>query len=623
MLVYEATKRDFIEAVETDTITDKINSCYEEKIGKSPISQINSWHNSMEFMYKILNDSEIPMECGVAIEFTIPTTSKRVDFILSGLDELDNESVIIIELKQWQKAELVKGKENIVKTYVGKGLREVTHPSYQAWSYASLIEDFNETVQNDNISLYPCAYLHNYNLKDDPISSEYYSEIIKKAPLYGAGDVFNLRNFIKKYIKYGDNRNILYKIDYGKIRPSKRLQDSLDVMLKGNDFFVMIDEQKVAFETALEMARDSYCDDKKRVLIVEGGPGTGKSVVAINLLVNLINDDMVTFYVTKNSAPREVYYKRLKGEYKMNYIKNLFQGSGKFVESEPNENDVLIVDEAHRLNEKSGMYRNKGENQIKEIINAAKTAIFFIDNNQRVHIDDIGSVDLIKEFAYDFNAEVRHIKLESQFRCNGSNGYLSWLDDTLQIRNTANYNGFDFDFDFKVIDNPNDLKQLIFKMNTENNARLLAGYCWDWKKDERYNTNHHDIKIDDFGMSWNLDTTSTWAIDEESVNEIGCVHTSQGLEFDYVGIILGEDISYKDGKIITDFNKRAKTDRSLFGIKKLYKESPEKALKIADEIIKNTYKTLMTRGMKGCYIYCVDRNLQEYFKDKVKQIEKA
>lgn len=619
MIVYDETKEHFMNAVETDSISNDIYSAYKKVIGRSNKSQIRSWENSMEYMYKVLNDENIPNNAGVAIEFTIPSTSKRIDFILSGTNENNKDSVVIIELKQWEHAEKVEGKDDIVKTYIGKGLREVAHPSYQAWSYACLLEDFNETVQNDRIALYPCAYLHNYKITPtDPISDEIYSDIIEKAPMYGSGDVLKLRKFISKYIKYGDDKGILYKINNGKIRPSKRLQDVLSGMLKNNEHFVMIDEQKVAYESAVDMARNSYKDEKKRVLIVEGGPGTGKSVVAINLLVNLIKDGLVAMYVTKNSAPRNVFFNRLKGDFKQKEVKNLFKSSSSFISSDKNEFDTLIVDEAHRLNEKSGLFKNMGQNQIKEIIHASKCSIFFIDKYQRVTLSDIGSIEDIKFFALEAGAELDHIKLESQFRCNGSDGYLLWLNDVLQIEETANFDGFEYNFDFRVVDSPNELKNIIFEKNKINNkSRLVAGYCWKWESESRTDTDFHDITIDDFGMSWNLNNTDTWAIDEKSVNEIGCIHTSQGLEFDYVGVILGEDIRYRDGKIITDFEKRASSDRSLFGIKKMYKENPEQALKIADEIIKNTYRTLMTRGLKGCYVYCVDEELQEYLKSRV------
>ena len=620
MIVFESDKKHFCDAVLTGEITDEIEHVYMAKIGKSPKSQTRSWTNSMQYMRTVLEDSDIPDDCGVAIEFTIPTTSKRIDFILTGLNQFQEDSVVIIELKQWDSAEKVEGKDGIVKTYLGGGIRETTHPSYQAWSYASLIKNFNETVEEEEIGLYPCAFLHNYDFKEnDPLTDEIYRPYFEEAPLYGQKDILKLRKFIKKYIKYGDNSDILYRIDNGKIRPSKRLQDTLYSMLRGNDEFVMIDEQKVAYELAIEMARESYLDDKKRVLIVEGGPGTGKSVVAINLLVDIMQDDMTSVYVTKNTAPREVFYKKLKGgEFKVGWIKNIFKGSGTFIDSSMNDYDAIIVDEAHRITEKTGFYK-KGENQIKEMINAGKFCVFFIDKYQRISIEDYGSIEEIKRFASEFDAEVKQIKLASQFRCNGSDGYLSWLSDVLELEETANYDGFDFDYDFRVVDSPSELRDLIFEKNLENNkSRLVAGYCWEWKSEGKENTDVHDIVIDDFSMSWNLRSSKTWAIDENSVNEVGCIHTSQGLEFDYVGVIIGEDMRFDGEHIVTDFNMRARTDRSIFGIKKMYKEDSLKAEKLADEIIKNTYRTLMTRGMKGCYVYCEDMMLQAYLKEKLK-----
>ena len=619
MIVYEATKGEFCDSVLVGSITDEIEHMYLAKIGKSPESQIRSWRNSMVYMRNVLEDSEIPDDCGVAIEFTIPTTSKRIDFILTGLNQFKDDSVVIIELKQWDWAEKVEGKDGIVKTVLGRGVHETTHPSYQAWSYASLLKNFNETVEEEEIGLYPCAFLHNYDFQDDdPLTDEIYKPYYDEAPLYGQKDILKLREFIKRYIRYGDDGSLLYRIDNGRIRPSKRLQDTLYSMLQGNDEFVMIDEQKVAYELAIEMARESYIDDKKRVLIVEGGPGTGKSVVAINLLVDIMQDEMNSCYVTKNTAPREVFYKKLKGgEFKVGWIKNIFKGSGTFIESNENDYDAIIVDEAHRLTEKTGFFK-KGDNQIKEIMNAGKFTVFFIDKFQRVSIEDYGSISEIKRWASEFGAEVKQIKLASQFRCNGSDGYLSWVSDVLELEETANYDGFDFDYDFRVVDSASELRDLIFEKNKVNNkSRLVAGYCWNWISEGKEDSDVHDIVIDDFSMSWNLGNSKTWAIDDDSINEVGCIHTSQGLEFDYVGVIIGEDMQFDGEHIVTDFNMRAKTDRSMFGIKKMYNEDSEKALKLTDEIIKNTYRTLMTRGMKGCYIYCEDMALQAYFIDRL------
>jgi hypothetical protein len=406
MLVYEGIKSDFINDVNLNLITNKIYDKYKTFFGKTGDSQLNSWKNSMQYMRGVLGDNGIPNNAGVAIEFNIPTTSKRIDFILSGRDRNKNESVIIIELKQWETCKIVESKNDLVETFTGHSLREVPHPSYQAWSYASLINSFNQTVQDENIGLYPCAFLHNYDLKDnDPINDIQYKTYIKVAPLFGAKDFDKLREFIKKYITEGDDRKLLYKIENGKIKPSKMLQDSFASILKGNKEFFMIDEQKVIYEDAIRIGIDTVTANSKSVMIVEGGPGTGKSVLAINLLNEFMQRGMTSFYITKNSAPRDVFKNKLKIK-KMSGMNNLFQSSGSYTEASSNDFKVLIVDEAHRLNEKSGLFQNKGENQIKEIINAANFSIFFIDENQKVTTKDIGSIKLIEGYAKDLGAGI-------------------------------------------------------------------------------------------------------------------------------------------------------------------------------------------------------------------------
>ena len=624
MIVYEATKQLFVEDVVQDRIEENIDKKFYEKMGyHTSESERKAWNNSMQYMMKVLIDNNIPRNVGIAIEFKIPNTSKRVDFIITGKDGQLKNTAIIVELKQWTEADMVVGKDGIVQTFTGHAIREVAHPSYQAWSYATTIEDYNETVQDKQIDLHPCAYLHNYLAVTPPtLLSDNYKYYLEKAPAFIKGDVEKLRDFINKYIQYGDDKETLYMIENGKIRPSKSLQDALSSMLNGNEEFIMIDDQKIVYETALDMARKSYEDGHKRVLIVKGGPGTGKSVLAINILVKLTNENMVCSYVTKNAAPRNVYATKLSGDFKKTRINNLFKGSGSFIESTENEFDVLIVDEAHRLNAKSGMFQNLGENQIKEIIKASKFSIFFIDESQKVTLKDIGSIEEIQKYITNANAESTIMELESQFRCNRSDGYIAWLDDVLDIRKTANSNGFDLDYDIRICDTPNEVRDLIFEKNKiKNKARLLAGYCWNWIADGKNKSNVYDITIPEynFAMSWNLGNSQTWAIDSESVNEIGCIHTAQGLEFDYVGVIIGDDLRYENNQIITDVTKRAKTDQSTKGIKTMNVKNPEKAKKIADEIIKNTYRTLMTRGQKGCYIYCTNKNLSNYLKIRLNQ----
>lgn len=621
MIIYQTTAEQFVHDITEEVLVDRLYEAYQEKIGRTSKSEIRSWENSLARMSNVLTDPEIPSDVDVAIEFNIPSTSKRVDFMIAGNDG-EQDHVVIVELKQWEFANKVEGKEAIVETALGGGIRETVHPSYQAHTYAALIEDFNEDVREENISLVPCAYLHNYFVtEDDALLDPIYDDYTSKAPVFRKGEMRKLRDFIKRYIKGKDTKNAIVRIDQGKIRPSKSLQDALANMLEGNEEFKMIDEQKVVYEQALSYFTKCMEDGKKRVLIVEGGPGTGKSVLAINLLVEVLNRDRLAMYVTKNAAPREVYAAKLQKTMKKTHINNLFKGSGSFTKVEENEFDVLIVDEAHRLNRKSGMFQNMGENQTMEIIKGSKLAIFFIDENQKVTFADAGSIDEIKKYAKQFHAEVTQLELVSQFRCDGSDGYIAWLDDVLQIRETANRNVIGMDYDFRVFDSPHEVMEMLKERNKKaNKSRMMAGYCWEWPKEGRRDVNYPDIVIDDFEMSWNLNTT--WAIDESSIAEAGCIHTAQGLEFDYVGVIIGDDLRMEEGKIMTDPSKRAKTDQSLRGLKKYAKDHPEEAAQIADRIIKNTYRTLMTRGQKGCYVYCTDATLASYLKERLQYVKK-
>ena len=621
MIVYDGIKSEFLNSVMNGTIAEEVRQRIFEKMGRTtPESEFDSWKNSLSRMYMVLADTSIPDHAGIAIEYNVPQTSKRVDFIVSGYDADNQSNAVIIELKQWDELKKVDGKDALVETYTGGGLREVVHPCYQVWSYATLIRDYNKTVQDQNIVLSPCAYLHNYALKEnDPILDEQYKEYIEEAPVFCERDALKLREFIHRFIQKGDDKKILYEIDHGKIRPSKSLQNAISNMLKGNREFIMIDDQKIVYENILQLACKSKVDMKKRTIIVEGGPGTGKSVVAINLLAELTKRGQFAQYASKNSAPRQVYSQKLKGNFKKSRVDIMFRSTGSYTEIENNYVDTILVDEAHRMNEKSGMFQNMGENQIKEVIHSSKCSVFFIDESQRVTMSDIGSVDEIKKWAKAESSEVTQLKLLSQFRCNGSDGYLAWVDNTLEIQPTANYNLEDIDYDIRVLDSPLEVRELIIEKNKINHrSRMLAGYCWDWIRDGKNNSKVHDIKIGDFEMSWNLGN-SIFALDETSIDEIGCIHTSQGLEFDYVGLIIGDDMRYENHHIVTDFSKRAKTDQSMKGIKKLDKQDHCKAEEKADEIIKNTYRTLMTRGMKGCYIYCTDQNLRNYLKQKIQR----
>lgn len=620
MLIYSSTKDGFVEDVKQNRIDGLLLDGFKQKLHRGVgESEVRSWRNSLQYMRNVLDDRGIPSDAGVALEFKIPQTSRRIDFILSGAGADDRETMIIVELKQWESAEPTF-KDAIVKTYLGKGLREEPHPSYQAWSYAAMLQDFNKTVQDDAVHLRPCAYLHNCT-KPAGLKDAHYQAHLEKAPLFLKDDFAKLQRFIRQYIRHGDKKDLLYRVDNGKISPSRSLAEHLASLMQGNQAFLMIDDQKLVYESALQAA-DEAASGGKRVLLVEGGPGTGKSVVAVNLLVELTKRDKLVQYVSKNAAPRAVYASKLAGTLTRTRIDNLFKSSGSYIEAEPDQFDALLVDEAHRLNEKSGLYGVDGENQIKELISAAKLTVFFLDEHQRVTLKDIGEAASIERWAAELGASVERYELPSQFRCNGQDGFLAWVDEALYQTETGNPTLEGVDFDVRVLDSPVELRELIEERNIErNSARMVAGYCWDWLS--KADPAAWDIVFPGHGFKakWNLkEDGSLWILKESSVREIGCIHTAQGLELDYIGVIIGPDLLVRNGKVQIRPDAHPSRDQAIKGYKKLMREQGDAGLAAVDALIRNTYRTLLSRGMKGCYIWCVDPETNAYFRARMGRV---
>ncbi len=613
MIVYEATAAKFIEDVDSNNIISEIEKAFRSKLGRGiPPSEISAYSNSLPHMERVVRRSGVPSDCGILIEYKIPLTNFRIDFVISGEDDNGNKNFVIVELKQWQKADIAEG-DGLVEAFTGNALRTVTHPSYQASRYKDYICDFNEVFYTGSVKAYSCAYLHNYEEKSvEPLLDSRYSKVTVETPIYFRDDQSKLQEFIKKYVKQGKGMDILYHVNNGRIKPSKKLIDHVSSMFEGNSNYILLDEQKVAFETARKIANQQT----KNVVIIKGGPGTGKSVISVNLVSALLKDNLNAIFVAPNSSFRNALVTRLTQHHPRQRINNIFKGSASFYDTEENEFDVLVVDEAHRLKAK-GAFMYKGVNQVLDVIKSAQTSIFFIDDNQAVRPEDIGSVESIKKIAESLDVNVTELELSAQFRCAGADGYLNWLDDVLQIRETANYDGWDKkSFDFRICENPNELRDEINRKSEEGfNSRILAGYAWDWTPAGRGNENAevNDIYIPefDFKMPWNSRRVgTTWAIEDAGKNQIGCIHTSQGLEFDYVGVIVGLDLQY-DQQLSMYLTKHEQYKDKLG--KKGLRDKPEEL----NKLVRNIYKVLMSRGMKGCYVYFMDKEVENYFKSRL------
>lgn len=618
MLAYVANKTQFL--IDAPTIEDKVEAAVLSKLGirVSP-NEKSAWRNSLgNAMSHVARDSRIPNDAGVAIEYRLNGRRFRIDFMLSGRDAKGNESLVIIELKQWTDIQ-PSGLKDHVRTSVGRAIRDEHHPSYQAWSYSSHMQSYNEYIYSNSVQVAACAYLHNC-VDPSVIKNDTYSEWLNDTPVFIKGELESLVQHVISRLATGDGVSLLTRIDSSPIRPSKPLAEAVGNMLRGENEFVLIDDQKTVLESIIAAATKAQVDTKQ-VLIIHGGPGTGKSVIALNALSRLTSMRMNVRYVTPNAAPRAVFEEKLQQILSRQMLTGLFSGSGSYTSAPEDSFDMLVVDEAHRLKARH-QYSKGGVNQIKEIIAASRASVFFIDEAQQVTWKDIGDIETIEGFARASGAEVQHFTLNSQFRCGGSDDYLVWLDDTLGIRNDDASYFSTGRYDFQVFDDPSKLHDTIREKNAETNkSRMVAGYCWNWVS--RADRNQPDITFPEFRYKadWNLtEHGGTWIIEPDSVSQVGCIHTCQGLELDYVGVIIGPDLIFRNGKLVTDPTARAKSDKSLNGYKKAMVENEPAASKRVDAIIRNTYRTLMSRGMKGCYIYCTDKETADYFRQQLPTI---
>ena len=563
-------------------------------------------------METVVRKSQIPNDCGILIEYNIPSTSKRIDFVITGHNENNDSNFLIIELKQWESAEATN-KEAIVKTFLNNSIVETTHPAYQAYSYKKFLSDMNAEVYEGRIKAISCAYLHNYKKKNpEPLLQEQYKEIVSDTPVFFSSDVEFLEEYVNEHVGRGDGLTILDNVENSKLIPSKKFINYIDSIFKGNKVFTLLDEQKLAYSSIVDIALNSQ---EKTAIIINGGPGTGKSVVAVNAFVALLKHELNVRFVAPNASFRDCIIDMLgkKKTAAKNRIKNLFLGSSKFYGEKKNYYDVLICDEAHRL-KKKGAYMYQGVSQVEDIINASRVSIFFVDDEQMIRPDDEGSVERIKKVCSDYTVSVYEVQLVAQFRCSGADGYINWLDHTLQIKDTANYDGWDDgDFEFALFDDPHELYNKIHKLNENGmNARVLAGFAWPWTLDGNDDAQIDDVVIPEckFQKPWNSrKNQQTWATDPQKIDQIGCIHTSQGLEFDYVGVIIGNDLRFNVKNHTIYASEKDYFDKTG---KKGLKNNPD-ALTM---YVKRIYKVLMSRGVKGCYVYCRDENLRNYLKDR-------
>lgn len=627
MILYEAKIDDFYSHVRGNEFADILKGNFKNYFGHNPsVSECNSFQNSSQYVKNILEEAKLK-DNHICFEYQIPYSTGRIDCMIFGKSVEDKSYAFLLELKQWSIVKEVEDEDNFIETYTGGGLRKIPHPSDQVEGYHNHLKNYIKIFELDsNFNLYSCSYCHNYTKKDGGgLFAPQYNSILEKFPIYTKKDVKILSGKLSEYLSAGSGTEIFNRFMQSPVEPSKKLLENTAKIIKGEKSFSLLNEQLIAKNVIISKLKKSEKSDKKSVIVVHGGPGTGKSVIAFNLLAELgvrARKNNVR-YACKSKPFIEAIRATVGKE-----SRELFVNLDVFAPTLTKENDydVILVDEAHRIAKKSGHQFTPKEHrtdmpQVEQLVRAGKVSVFFIDDKQNVRGREVGSSKLLKEAAEKYNADFEEVTLASQFRCNGSDGYLLWLDSVLGYTPENKKLGKNDNFDFKIVDSPEKLYSSLLEKEIElkkpNSARLVAGFCWPWSQKLAENGELvKDVKIGKFEMPWETHGKVKppkgyvkwyeWAYKPDGIKQVGCIYTVQGFEFEYIGVIIGDDLIYDSTTNSLIGNITGNCDPTLKHNKVNF-----------TTYARNIYRVLLSRGMKGCYVYFTNKEVEKYFRERI------
>lgn len=627
MHLYAGTSTDFVEDATRNKIANKLEIAFRSHFRYAPSqAEIRSWRASLAAMSRVIDIGGLG-DHGVICEYRLPLTSRRLDVMVTGHADDGRPTASIVELKQWDHAG-PSDVDELVTTFVGGGEREVLHPSVQVGQYRQYILDTHEAFTEGGVGLRASAYLHNFMYDDQSeLYAPRHASALQVNPLFAGDQVDELADWLRTWLDGGNGVPVMRTVLEGRYRPSKRLLDHTADMIDGHPAYVLLDEQKVAFNAILARVHDSIRTDTKSVFLVRGGPGTGKSVVAVKLVGELAKAGVVTHHATGSKAFTENLRKAVGSR-----ASALFKYFNSCLGEEPNSIDVVVCDEAHRIREVSHSRFTKREDrtnqpQVDELIDAARSSVFFIDDLQTVRPGEIGSSQLIRQAASTTGAQFYEFELEAQFRCGGSDEYVEWVANTLELDRTASVMlDPTVEFDFDVVDSPRELQALINqRANEGHSARLVAGFCWPWSDPRSDGSLVDDVVIGDFAMPWNakpdkrvtkgIPRASHWANEEGGLEQVGCIYTAQGFEFDFAGVIFGRDLVYRP--------REGWVGQPEFSHDRPVRGAAKSSIEEFTRLVKQTYRVLLTRGLKGCYVYFEDEATRDFVLSRIERVRTA
>src|SRR3989344_2464892 len=430
-IIYDAPKKQFFRDVLINHFADAMQENFVKAYGRrAGDPEYNSWVDTGKVIKNLIELGNLE-NLYVSFEYQVPYTQKRIDCLLFGKNKQGKGVMIHIEMKQWQKVEALECEGNFVETYTGGDSRKVVHTSQQVQGYHNYLMGFVEIFEENEIDLFGCAYCPNYDKKEgEGLFDQRYNEVVNKFPIYTKKDIENLANRLKELLIQEDGFDIFNKFMESPVNPSRKLLDNASNVIKKESDFNLLDDQIYARNVIIDKINKSETKKENSVIIVKGGPGTGKTVIALHILAEFAGhkEKKYKIFFSSRSKPliEAIKYKMERGQ-KVGEVnaKILFTGLNPYVPTSVAENelDILIIDEAHRMGEKSDHRFTKKEHrtnmpQVEQLIRCAKTSIFFIDDKQVIRGAEVGNTQLIKRTAESLGRNTEEWELTSQFRCN-------------------------------------------------------------------------------------------------------------------------------------------------------------------------------------------------------------
>lgn len=586
-------------------------------------SERRSWERSLPRLRADLTDAGLG-DVEMLIEYQLPLTSKRADVVLAGQHPATGRpSYLVVELKQWSEAERFEDSDLLVRVE-GYGHHPVLHPLEQVRTYCDYLRDFVVTIAEGEHDLAGTAYLHNAtNAGIADLRDMTRPDQERPARLFSGQDRGDFLDYLRSRFAAGvSGAPYADQLLDSRIAPSKHLLALAADEVQRREQFVLLDEQRDAYELVLHAVEKARGGNTKTAIVVSGGPGSGKSVIALSLLGELSRQGRAVMHATGSQSFTQTLRKVAAA--RSPRVRKLFGYFNSFMTAAPNELECLILDEAHRIRETSASRFTRREHrtgrpQVSELLSAARVPVFLLDQHQVVRPGELGTVETISEHARTLGMTVHAIDLNDQFRCGGSALYVDWVERLLGLApgGPLRWQG-DPTFQVEVVDSPEELEHVLAAHDAGGEtARMAAGYCWPWSDPAADGTLVRDVQIGEWSRPWNLKgdrsiggapPAALWATDPAGFGQVGCIYTAQGFEYDHAGVIIGPDMVWRDGE--WRFIRQANRDPAM-------KNRTTVTDRDFERLVRNVYKVLMTRGMKSTWIYSTDPRTRDFLRDLV------